>query len=342
MPKKKIAVVLMNLGGPDSLTAVRPFLYNLFSDPAIIRLPFPLRQVVAWLIAKRRYQQAEKIYAQFGGKSPLLENTQNQANALEEALANRMPEADTKVFIAMRYWHPLTQEASDKVRDFTPDEIVLLPLYPQFSTTTTASSLALWRKLFRQKEGTKIICCYPEEPGFIAAYQDLIRQTIAKVPSGSSIRLLFSAHGLPQKIIDQGDPYEAHIHQSVAAIMTSDLQDYDYQICYQSRVGPLKWLGPSLEEAMQQAAVEKKAVVVVPVSFVSEHSETLVELDIDFQNRANALNIPYYGRVPTVSCHPHFIGGLANMVMHKINPPIDGTITDGLKIGLKCWCNKND
>lgn len=332
----------MNLGGPDSLKAVRPFLYNLFADPAIIQLPFPLRQILAWLISARRYKKAEKIYEQLGGKSPLLENTQSQAKALKKAIDSLMPEIDSKVFIAMRYWYPLTREVIEDVSNFKPDKIILLPLYPQFSTTTVASSLILWKKLFREKIATKTICCYPKEPGFVAAYQDLVRRTMAKAPQNIPVRLLFSAHGLPQKIVDQGDPYEEHVHQSVSAIMTSDLKDYEYQICYQSRVGPLQWIGPSLDEAMQQAAFDKRSVIVVPISFVSEHSETLVELDIDFQNRANELKLPYYARVPTVSCHPDFIHGLANMVVKGVNDSGTCLTTNCSQKGLKCWCKNND
>lgn len=339
--KPKIAVVLMNLGGPDSLKAVRPFLYNLFVDPAIIHLPAPLRQLVAWLISTRRHEKAKKIYEQIGGKSPLLENTENQAKALKAALENFMPETIVDVFIAMRYWHPLTQEAIQNVLNFNPDQIVLLPLYPQFSTTTSGSSLTLWHKLFKEKIATQTICCYPTEPGFVAAYQDLIVQAITKAPQNTPLRLLFSAHGLPQKIVDQGDPYEEHVKRSVTAIMDSNLRDYDYQVCYQSRVGPLKWLGPSLDEAMQQAALDGVCVLVVPVSFVSEHSETLVELDIDFRRRANELNLIYYDRVPTVSCHPDFIHGLAKMTIEMVQYPTSCSSKKCSAAAQKCWCTNN-
>lgn len=342
MMKKKIAVVLMNLGGPDSLQSVRPFLFNLFVDPAIIHLPAPFRHLIAWLISTRRSAKAKKIYEQIGGKSPLLENTQNQAKALKEALEKLIPEAAVEVFIAMRYWHPFTRDAIQEVRSFGPDKVVLLPLYPQFSTTTSASSLTLWQKLFKEKTATNTICCYPTEPGFVAAYQGLIKQAIAKVPKNISFRLLFSAHGLPQKVVDQGDPYEEQVNQSVAAIMATDLKSYDYQICYQSRVGPLKWLGPSLEEAMVKAAHDGVSVLVVPVSFVSEHSETLVELDIDFRNRAKELGIPYYGRVPTVSCHPDFIQGLANLTIKTLQDSGPCLSINCSKTARKCWGKNND
>lgn len=337
--KEKIAVLLLNLGGPDSPEAVRPFLYNLFSDPAIIRYPWPFRQFIAWLISTFRTPKAQKIYAKIGGKSPLLENTQAQATELLKTLQQTMPEQLIEVFVAMRYWHPLTEKVVQDVNNFNPDRVVLLPLYPQFSTTTTASSLNRWRALFKGKQKPLEICCYPTEPGFIAAYGDLISQSLAKVPENCAVRLLFSAHGLPQKIVDEGDPYAAHVEKSVRAIMNlPPLKGLDYQICYQSRVGPMQWLGPNVETALQQAANDEKAVLVIPISFVSEHSETLVELDIDFREKAATLGIPYYGRVPTVSCHPEFIAGLARLTHQSLKKPSQQSMKNFSPAGVKCWC----
>lgn len=337
--KEKIAVLLLNLGGPDSPEAVRPFLYNLFSDPAIIRYPWPFRQLIAWLISTFRTPKAQKIYAKIGGKSPLLENTQAQATALLETLRQSMPEHLVEVFVVMRYWHPLTEKIVQDVSNFNPDRVVLLPLYPQFSTTTTASSLNRWRALFKGKQKNLEICCYPTEPGFIAAYGDLIGQSLVKVPDNCTVRLLFSAHGLPQKIVDAGDPYAVHVEKSVRAIMDlPTLKNLEYQICYQSRVGPMQWLGPNVETALQQAADDQKAVLVIPISFVSEHSETLVELDIDFREKATALGIPYYGRVPTVSCHPEFIAGLARLTQQSLQNPEQKNGENCTAKGIKCWC----
>jgi ferrochelatase len=336
---KKIAVLLMNLGGPDSLEAVRPFLYNLFSDPAILRYPSPFRQILAWLISKLRYKKARQIYAKIGGKSPILENTQAQVRTLKQTLIQMLPDKTLDVFIAMRYFHPLTEKAVFDVQNFQPDHVILLPMYPQFSTTTTASSLKRWRDLFKEKVMMTEICCYPTNPGFIAAYVDLIHQSLKEIPENCGVRLLFSAHGLPQKIVDEGDPYAIQVSQSVMAIMGDPtLKNIDYQICYQSRVGPLKWLTPSLDSAMQKASTDQKAVIVVPISFVCEHSETLVELDMDFRKVAKSLNLPYYGRVPTVSCHPKFIDGLAHLVKERLQ-------TIGQDIpkmcpanAVQCWC----
>lgn len=317
----KIAVVLMNLGGPDSLNAVRPFLYNLFKDPAIIQLPFGIRHALAWLIAKRRTSKAQGIYEKIGGKSPLLENTLAQMVTLEAELSKK---TDTyRVFIAMRYWHPFTNETVQSVADFNPDEIILLPLYPQFSTTTSASSVDEW---YHQAQGLKVpttvVGCYPTHDGFLTAYQDLIKPTLEKWKSefkNVTPRLLFSAHGLPQKIVDAGDPYPNHVRQSVEAIM-KNFGDADYAICYQSKVGPLQWLAPSLDDEMERAAKDGVGVIVVPVSFVSEHSETLVELDIDYKLMAKNLGIPYYDRVSTVGCHPKFMEALADLVTRAHTP----------------------
>jgi protoporphyrin/coproporphyrin ferrochelatase len=314
MPRR--AVVLMNLGGPDSLTAVRPFLYNLFSDPAIIGLPAPLRLPLAWLIAARRASTARGIYAQLGGASPLLANTQAQAQALETELG---PEYGC--FIAMRYWYPLTAAAVGAVKAWQPDEIVLLPLYPQFSTTTTASSLEAWRReAMRQGLGgmTRAIRSYPVAEGFIAALAALVAGSLDAAEdkaAGGPVRLLFSAHGLPLKIVAAGDPYPREIESTAAAVVSELARpDLDWRVCFQSRVGPLAWLGPSVEEELHRAGRDGVAIVVAPISFVSEHSETLVELDRDYRRLAQARGVPAYHRVATVGTDRRFIATLAELV----------------------------
>lgn len=310
----RLAVVLMNLGGPDSLEAVQPFLQNLFSDPAIIGLPNPFRALLAKFISSRRAEKAKGIYEKLGGKSPLLENTEVQARALEIVLKDRVPDLNVKVFIAMRYWYPLTADCIQAVQAWRADQVVLLPLYPQFSTTTTASSIKAWQDGF----GNKVFVqgCYFNQSGFIKAYQELIQFELEKIPHDVPVRVLFSAHGIPQKLVDQGDPYQWQVEQTVAAVTAN--QSYDYVICYQSRVGPLKWLGPNIEDEIVRAGQDNVGVIVVPISFVSEHSETLVELDIDYRNRAQELKLPYYGRVSTVADHPDFIAGLADLVEARL------------------------
>ncbi len=314
------AVVLMNLGGPDSIAAVRPFLYNLFSDPAIIGLPAPLRLLLAWLIAARRARTARGIYAQLGGASPLLANTKAQARALEAELG-----AEYRCFVAMRYWHPLTAATVGAVKALQPEEIVLLPLYPQFSTTTTASSLKIWRReAVRQGLGgkTRAIRSYPVAEGFVAAVAALVAETLDTAGvGGTPVRLLFSAHGLPLKIVAAGDPYPLEIESTASAVVSALARPgLDWRVCFQSRVGPLAWLGPSVEEELRRAGRDDVAIVIAPISFVSEHSETLVELDRDYRRLAEACGVPAYHRVPTVGTDRRFIAALAELVRGTEQP----------------------
>ena len=306
------AVVLMNLGGPNSPAAVRPFLYNLFKDPAIIGLPAPFRLPLAWAIAARRNATAQRIYAHLGGVSPLLANTEAQARALEAALG-----AGYRCFIAMRYWHPLTVAAVAAVKAWQPDEIVLLPLYPQFSTTTTASSLRAWHEEApRQglKIRTRMIRSYPTAAGFVAAISDSISEALGSSDPGA-VRLLFSAHGLPLKIVRAGDPYPKEVEQTAAAVVQAlHWPKLDWRVCYQSRVGPLAWLAPSIDDELRRAGQDRVAVIVAPISFVSEHSETLVELDRDYRDLALRCGVPAYCRVSTVGTDLRFIGALAELV----------------------------
>jgi protoporphyrin/coproporphyrin ferrochelatase len=312
----RVAVVLLNLGGPDTQSAVEPFLFNLFNDPAILRLPQPLRGALAWLIAHRRAPTARRIYAHLGGCSPLLANTRAQAAALEAALAGEAITA--RVFIAMRYWHPMSKATATAVAAYRPDELLLLPLYPQYSTTTTASSLAAWKRsaaAIGLSVPTRAVCCFPAEEGFIAALAELTRAGLEearrRVPAGTP-RIIFSAHGLPLRIAQAGDPYVEQVEHTCQALATRlELAAGDWQLGFQSRIGPLAWVGPPTDALILAAAKEKRAILVVPVAFVSEHSETLVELDIDYRRLASESGGEIYIRVPTVGCHPAFIVGLA-------------------------------
>ena len=312
----KLAVILFNLGGPDGPEAVEPFLRNLFSDPAIITLPAPLRLPLAWLIARRRAPIARKIYGHIGGRSPIFEETRQQANALEKALSKDGLQA--KAFVAMRYWHPFARGAAQAVKAFKPDKIVLLPLYPQYSTTTTASSLKDWARAARKMRldiPTSRICCYPWETGFVTAACAKIREAMADAPQDVSYRLLLSAHGLPKRIVQKGDPYQGQVEQSAAAIVKAlDMPGLEPVICYQSRVGPLEWIGPATDAEIIRAGKDGKGVIVAPIAFVSEHSETLVELDIEYRHLAEKSGVPDYRRAATVGTHPDFIRGLAGLV----------------------------
>ncbi len=320
----KRAIVLFNLGGPDEPEAVQPFLFNLFNDPAIIDVPQPLRWLIAKIISKRRAPIAQKIYAEIGGKSPLLDLTREQADALEDQL-NRDGNEEHKVFIAMRYWHPMSTSTALAVKNYDPDEIILLPLYPQFSITTTGSSLQDWQNTARKinlKKPTTSICCYPTEQKLIKAQADLLAKEISKLVKPS--RVLFSAHGLPKKVIAKGDPYQEQVEQTAKEIAAAaGLEQGQWAVCYQSRVGPLEWIAPSLDEELRRASEDKIGVVILPIAFVSEHSETLVELDIEYRQLAEELNLPSYHRVPAVGTHPDFIAGLTNLVDKAISSESD-------------------
>lgn len=343
----KTAIILFNLGGPDQPSAVRPFLFNLFNDPAIIGAPAPIRLALAWFLSARRAPVARKIYDHLGGGSPILPNTQAQANALEQALGDV---GSVRCFIAMRYWQPRAAEVAQEVKAFGPDRIVLLPLYPQFSTTTSASSLAEWAKAAKAQGLGGVpswtIGCYPHEQGFAQAAADLIAPALDRAASAGAPRLLLSAHGLPKKIVDAGDPYQFQVEQSAAAILAAlNRPDLDSVICYQSRVGPLEWIGPSTDSEIRRAGMQGKPLVIFPIAFVSDHSETLVELEIECRELAMEQGVPLFERVAAVGDHPAFIAGLAGLVRAAlvkapgiVTPlPPDQLCPAGLK---NCHCRK--
>jgi len=319
MSKPRLAVVLFNLGGPDGPKAVRPFLYNLFSDPAIITLPAIVRLPLAALISTTRAKISALSYARMGGGSPLLPETTAQAGVLQAALTEVCPGYEARLFIAMRYWTPTTEEAAAAVQAFEPDEIVLLPLYPQFSTTTTGSSLKAWRKAYKGKGRVREVCCYPLDDGFIDAHAQRIRAAWNAAGAPADVRLLFSAHGLPETIVASGDPYQAQVEATAAAVAAKLGGGWDWTVCYQSRVGRLKWIGPSTIEAIEAAGADGKGVVVCPISFVSEHVETLVELDHDYAEHARAHGVTPYVRVPALGVQAHFIQGLARAVQTALD-----------------------
>lgn len=311
----KTAIVLFNLGGPDGPDSVAKFRVNLFNDPAIIRAPVFIRFWLARLIAARGETAAKANYALMGGKSPLMKFTQAQGQALE----SRLGDIGAKCFIAMRYWHPFASEAVAQVKAFAPERILLLPLYPQFSTTTTGSSFNDWREQ-AAKAGllvpTTSLCCYYDDPGYIASIAALVREAIvdarARLEPGAKLRVLFSAHGLPESIIAKGDPYQMQIEASTQSVMARlcDL-DVEHRVCYQSRATPVKWIRPSTIEAIEQAGLDKIAVLLVPIAFVSDHIETLVELDIENAELAHHLGVPGYFRARVPNDDVGFIDALA-------------------------------
>ena len=313
----KSAVILFNLGGPDKLESVEPFLFNLFNDPAIISIPSIIRYPLAKFISKRRAPIAKNIYKEIGNKSPILELTQKQAESLENFLITK---GDYKCFVVMRCWHPRASQVVKQVKEYNPDEIILLPLYPQYSASTTGSSIEEWNDICKKenyKVKTKIVCCYPTENNFLESHANLIKK-ILKTLDNKNFKLIFSAHGLPENKIKKGDPYQWQIEKTVEGIMSKlSSENLEFLISYQSRVGPLKWIGPSTDDVIIKYSKEKKGIIIVPVAFVSEHSETLVELDIEYKKLAEKNGCAFYKRVPALGIEENFIKGLAEMVLQK-------------------------
>ena len=311
----KRAVVLFNLGGPDKLKSVEPFLFNLFNDPAIISIPSFFRYPLAKFISKRRTPTAKNIYKEIGNKSPILELTKEQSKSLENSLLKK---GNYKCFVAMRCWHPRASDIIKKVKEYNPEEVILLPLYPQFSSTTSGSSIGEWNELCKKENyiiRTKTICCYPTENNFIVSHVSLIKKTLATLKD-KNFKLIFSAHGLPESKIKKGDPYQWHIGETVKEIMSKlESENLNHVISYQSRLGPMKWIGPSTDAEIIKYSKEKKGIVIVPVAFVSEHSETLVELDIKYKKLANKNGCSFYKRVPTLGSDENFIKGLTELVL---------------------------
>ena len=318
--KTRTAVILFNLGGPDKAESIAPFLKNFFMDPLIIRAPLPVRFALSRLIAYRRSRnEAGKSYGAMGGASPLLANSQAQARALESIL-NNDANGEYRTFVCMRYWHPLSEEVARAVKAYGPDRIVLLPLYPQYSTTTTESSFRAW-DVACNKVGlsapTARVCCYPRDNGFIVESARLVRAAFDKMRAEgyAQPRVLFSAHGLPEKVVKDGDPYQWQCEDSARSIASAaGLAAADWVICYQSRVGPMKWIGPSTEEEIRKAGAEKTALVVYPHAFVNEHVETIVEIGEEYRELAHEVGVPAFERVDTVGTGASFINGLAALV----------------------------
>ena len=317
---KKTAIVMFNLGGPDNLDAVKPFLFNLFYDPAIITVPNPFRWIIAKIISSRRAPIAQDIYRLIGGKSPILEQTLKQSSAIENKL-NSNGDQDYKCFVFMRYWHPFAKEIVNDVKSYQPDNIILLPLYPQYSVTTTGTGLIEWNKQAQNINLNipyTVIKEYPDHEFFVDTIADMIREKIKGVKNPSQYRLLLSAHGLPKKTIEAGDPYQKQVELTCEAVIKSlNNENLDHVVCYQSRVGPLEWIGLSTDDEIERAGKDQKNIIMVPVAFVSEHSETLVELDIEYKELADEVGIDDYIRIETVGAQQKFIDGLAELVLRN-------------------------
>jgi ferrochelatase len=330
-----IGVVLFQLGGPDSLEAVEPFLYNLFRDPDIIDFPFAriAREPLARLVSSRRAKRVWKHYAEIGGKSPIRELTELQAGALERELHKAMLPA--RVFVAMRYWHPLTEEVVHQLESHAFRELVLLPLYPQYSRTTTGSSFNEWQRRFTPQLAravtVKTVRDFHDHPLYIEAAAERINQGLEKFrrTNGSATRLpadvhlLFSAHGVPVSVIQAGDPYQSQVEATVNLVLARGAWTNPHSLCYQSRSGPGRWLRPYLEEALRDLATRGvERLLVIPISFVSDHVETLHEIDIEARELAQGLGIGQFEVTRGLNDSPKFIAALGDLVLKLVGAKV--------------------
>ncbi len=321
--QEKIGVVLLNLGGPDSLEAVEPFLYNLFCDPDIINFPgsFLFRKGLAKLISSRRHTKIQEQYKQIGGKSPLKDYTLGQAAMLEEKLNEKFP---AKVYAAMRYWHPFTEEVLDELEKEEITKVILLPLYPQYSMATTESSVKEWKKQLEKRGNPNIewtlVEHYYDFPPYVEACVERVNQGLDKFPSEKreEADILFSAHGTPIKLVKQGDPYSEHIRKTVAAVVKRGGWKNPHHLCYQSKVGPQKWLTPSTPDTIEDLAKKgSKQMLAVPIAFASDHLETLFEVGIEFKHLAKEAGVEQFEVTEGLNYSEKFIDALAQLVFQK-------------------------
>ena len=324
--KRKIGVVLFQLGGPDCLEAVEPFLYNLFLDPDIIDFPLAkiARQPLARLMAKARAKKVQKSYAAIGGKSPIVVWTHRQARALEEMLRQSM---DARVFVAMRYWHPLTEEAVEELARDSYNEVVLLPLYPQYSKTTTGSSFNEWRRRFPSGSFPNVrvgmISDFHDHPGYIDSLVEKIQASMDKFAGPEKVHLVFSAHGIPTSVIQSGDPYQAQVEETVRLVLERGRWGLPHTVCYQSKVGSDRWLEPSIHEVVEQlGSGGVREMLVIPISFVSDHIETLSEINMEVRKEALLAGIRQFEMMPGLNDSPRFINALADLVGKSIGAQI--------------------
>jgi ferrochelatase len=320
----RTGVLLLNLGGPEKLEDVRPFLYNLFSDPEIIRLPFPwLQKPLAWLISTLRSKKSEANYMEIGGGSPLLQITEAQAQALQSKLSEQGN--DIQVYVGMRYWHPFTEEAIAQIKKDNIQKLVILPLYPQFSISTSGSSFRVLEEMWKtdphlQNVEYTLISSWHDHQGYLGAMVDLIKQELQQFENPDNVHIFFSAHGVPKSYVTEaGDPYQVDIEECTDLIMKTLNTENPHTLAYQSKVGPVEWLKPYTEDALQElGAGNTKDLLVVPISFVSEHIETLQEIDLEYREVAEQAGITNFKRVPALNTHPMFIEALSNLTTEAL------------------------
>jgi protoporphyrin/coproporphyrin ferrochelatase len=320
----RTGVLLLNLGGPEKLEDVRPFLYNLFSDPEIIRLPSPwLQKPLAWLISTLRSKKSENNYKEIGGGSPLLKITEAQAQALQAKLSEQG--IDIQVYVGMRYWHPFTEEAIAKIKEDNIQKLVILPLYPQFSISTSGSSFRIIEEMWKndshlQKIEYTLIPSWYDHQRYLAAMSNLIKQELQQFENPDQVQIFFSAHGVPKSYVTEaGDPYQREIEECTDLIMKTVNTANPHILAYQSKVGPVEWLKPYTEDALKELGEQNiKDLLVVPISFVSEHIETLQEIDLEYREVAEEVGISNFKRVPALNTHPMFIEALSNLTTEAL------------------------
>lgn len=323
----RVGVLLLNLGGPEKPEDVRPFLFNLFSDPEIIRLPQPwLQKPLAWMISTLRAKKSQENYKRIGGGSPLRRITEEQAQALQARL--REQGQDATVYIGMRYWNPFTEEALARIKADRTEQLVILPLYPQYSISTSGSSFRLLEQLWQKDSSLQtidytVIPSWYQSPGYLKAMAQLIAREIDRCPHPEQAHVFFSAHGVPVSYVEEaGDPYQREIEECTRLIMQTLGRSNPYTLAYQSRVGPVEWLKPYTDDALKDLAEQGvKDLVVVPISFVSEHIETLEEIDIEYREVAEEAGIKTFQRVPALNTDPTFIDDLATLVNDALVAP---------------------
>lgn len=315
----KTAVVLLNLGGPDSLEAVEPFLYNLFCDPDIFKIPFG-QKTFAKLISSRRAPKVIEEYKLIGGKSPINEWTEIQRNKLEVEL--RKINSNTDVLVAMRYWIPLTQTIVEKVEAGNYEKIILLPLYPHYSITTTGSSFNEWKRYYKGEEKKLVLInSYYDHPVYVSAINQRIDEALLSFSEiiRNDVQLVFSAHGTPVSLVKKGDPYSTQIKQTVEAVMKQRNYSHKHHLCYQSKVGPMKWLEPATDTMIEELSNKgNKHLLIIPISFVSDHIETLFELDIEYRHVADKCGIESYVVMKGLNDSQLFIDALKDLVKNEI------------------------
>jgi ferrochelatase len=317
---RRVGVVLFQLGGPDTLAAIEPFLYNLFCDPDIIDFPFARigRRALAKLISTTRAHKVQHHYATIGGGSPIRRFTEQQASALETEL-NRQG-LDARCFVAMRYWHPFASEAIERLLTAKCDEVVLLPLYPQYSSTTTGSSLNEWKRLFRRDLPVHNIAPFYQNPLYLDALAEKVEEALLRFATPSQPEIVFSAHSIPLSIVAKGDPYQKQVEETVRLVMERGRWPNRHRLCYQSKVGASRWLQPSLHHTLRDLAEEKiREVCVVPVAFVSDHVETLGEINHEAREEAYRLGITRFEMSAGLNSSPKFISALGHLVLEAIS-----------------------